>query len=148
MATLQKAIEIAVEAHKLQKDKTGEPYTMHLIRVMERGNNEIEKICGVLHDLVEDTDWTFESLSQEGFSEAVIDVLKCVTKTSENENYDHFIERVKQNKTAVNVKLNDLQDNMDIRRLPIITESDFIRLNKYLRVYRDLKAYRDLNLIV
>ncbi len=142
---LSKALEIAFEAHKNQKDKVGSPYLMHLIRVMQRGSNETEKICGLLHDLVEDTDWTFEKLIKEGFSSDIIDVLKCLTKLSEKEDYEHFINRVKTNKTAVNIKLNDLQDNMDIRRLLAITEGDKKRLNKYLKAFHDLNDFQQLN---
>jgi (p)ppGpp synthase/HD superfamily hydrolase len=143
MGTLEKAIEIAVNAHRHQKEKAGAPYILHLIRVMGKGNTEIEKVCGVLHDLVEDTDWTFDQLEGEGFSKEIIDVLKCVTKESEEEDYDHFIGRVKQNKTAINVKINDLQDNMDITRLTFITERDRVRLNKYLKAYRELLEIRN-----
>ncbi len=143
MATLEKAIEIAFAAHKHQKDKTGTPYIFHLLSVMEKGNNEIEKICGVLHDLVEDTEWTFEKLKEEGFSNNVIDVLTCVTKESEDEDYNHFIERIKQNKTAIKVKLNDLQDNMNITRLPFLMEKDINRLNKYLKAYKELKEIKE-----
>ena len=63
---LIKAIQIAISAHKEQVDKSGQPYILHLIRVMDAGETEQEKICGVLHDLVEDTDWTFEKLENEG----------------------------------------------------------------------------------
>ena len=136
---LVKAIQIAVSAHKEQVDKSGQPYILHLIRVMDAGKTEQEKICGVLHDLIEDTDWTFEKLENEGFSEKIISALKCVTK-QENEDYDAFINRIKTNPLAIKVKLNDLKDNMDITRLVHITEKDTERLNKYLKAYQELKA--------
>lgn len=136
MSTLENAIEIAAKAHKGQKDKNGAPYILHLIRVMQNGKNEIEKICGVLHDLVEDTNWTFKELEKEGFSKEIIEVLKLVTKESDNEDYDNFIQRVMKNKTAISVKLNDLRDNMDITRINKLTNSDLKRLNKYLKAYR------------
>lgn len=136
---LVKAIQIAVSAHKEQVDKSGQPYILHLIRVMGAGETEQEKICGVLHDLVEDTDWTFEKLENEGFSEEIISALKCVTK-QENEDYDAFINRIKTNPLAIKVKINDLRDNMDITRLVHITEKDTERLNKYLKAYQELKA--------
>ena len=138
MSTLQRAIEIATEAHKGQYDKAGNDYIGHPLRVMEMGTTENEKIVGVLHDVVEDTDWTFEALAAEGFSEEVIAALRCVTKLSENENYDDFIERVKKNPLAVAVKINDLSDNMDIRRLPYLSDKDFKRLKKYLKAYKRL----------
>ena len=99
MSTLKRATEIAIEAHKGQFDKSGKDYIEHPLRVMEMGQTENEKIVGVLHDVIEDTDWTFEKLSEEGFSQEIISALRCVTKLSENENYDDFIERVKKNVT-------------------------------------------------
>ncbi len=138
MSNLQRAIEIATEAHKGQYDKAGNDYIGHPLRVMEMGTTENEKIVGVLHDVVEDTDWTFEALAAEGFSEEVIAALRCVTKLSENENYDDFIERVKKNPLAVAVKINDLSDNMDIRRLPYLSDKDIKRLKKYLKAYKRL----------
>ena len=138
MSTLQRAIEIATQAHQGQFDKSGKDYIGHPLRVMEMGQTEEEKIVGVLHDVVEDTEWTFEALAEEGFSKDVIDALKCVTKISENENYDDFIERVKKNPLAVAVKINDLSDNMDIRRLPYLSDKDVKRLKKYLKAYKKL----------
>jgi (p)ppGpp synthase/HD superfamily hydrolase len=85
MSTLERAIQIATEAHKGQLDKSGKDYIGHPLRVMEMGRSEQEKIVGVLHDVVEDTDRTFERLGAEGFSEEIIAALRCVTKTSENE---------------------------------------------------------------
>ena len=113
MSTLQRAIEIATQAHQGQFDKSGKDYIGHPLRVMEMGQTENEKIVGVLHDVIEDTDWTFEKLAEEGFSQEIIDALRCVTKLSENENYDDFIKRVKKNSVATAVKSNDLTDNMD-----------------------------------
>ena len=138
MSTLEKAIEIATEAHQGQFDKAGRDYIGHPLRVMEMGKTEEEKIVGVLHDVIEDTDWTFERLAEEGFSDEVIAALRCVTKISENENYDDFIDRVKKNPLAVAVKINDLTDNMDIRRLPYLSDKDVKRLKKYLKAYKRL----------
>ena len=138
MSTLQRAIEIATEAHKGQFDKSGNDYIGHPLRVMAMGKTEEEKIVGVLHDVIEDTNWTFEALEKEGFSKEIINALKCVTKLSENENYDDFIERIKKNPLAVAVKINDLSDNMDIRRLPYLSDKDVKRLKKYLKAYKKL----------
>lgn len=135
---LSKAIEIATEAHDGQVDKAGQPYIGHPLRVMAMGTTEEEKIVGVLHDVVEDSDWTFERLTAEGFSSEVVDALRCVTKLSESEPYDKFIQRVKANPLAVKVKINDLTDNMDIRRLAYISEKDVKRLRKYLKAYKQL----------
>ena len=135
---LLKAIQIATEAHKGQLDKSGKEYIGHPLRVMEMGKTEEEKIVGELHDVVEDTSWTFEMLEAEGFAPEIIAALRCMTKASENENYDDFIERVKKNPLAVAVKINDLTDNMDIRRLPYLSDKDVKRLKKYLKAYKKL----------
>ena len=82
MSTLDRAIEIATEAHKGQFDKAGNEYIGHPLRVMEMGRTEVEKIVGVLHDVVEDTAWTFDALEAEGFSKEIVDALRCVTKVS------------------------------------------------------------------
>ena len=135
---LDRAKAIATSAHEGQVDKVGKPYIEHPMRVMNMGKTVEEKIAGVLHDVVEDSDWTFEMLEKEGIPKDVMDALRCVTKLSEEEDYDHFIERVKTNPLAVKVKLNDLKDNMDITRLGEVTEKDLGRLNKYIRAYRQL----------
>jgi (p)ppGpp synthase/HD superfamily hydrolase len=138
MSTLERAIEIATEAHRGQLDKAGCDYIEHPLRVMAAGKSLDEKIVGVLHDVVEDTNWTFEGLAAEGFSAEVIEALRCVTKLSESESYDKFIARVKRNPLAVAVKLNDLSDNMDIRRLPYLSDKDVKRLKRYLKAYKQL----------
>ena len=135
---LDRAKAIATSAHEGQMDKAGKPYIEHPMRVMNMGKTIEEKIAGVLHDVVEDSDWTFEMLEKEGIPKDVMDALRCVTKLSEDEDYDHFIERVKTNPLAVKVKLNDLKDNMDITRLGEVTKKDLGRLNKYIRAYRQL----------
>ena len=135
---LDRAKEIARTAHEGQVDKAGKPYIEHPMRVMNMGKSMEEKIAGVLHDVVEDSEWTFEMLEKEGIPKDVMDALRCVTKLSEDEDYDHFIARVKTNPLAVKVKLNDLKDNMDITRLEEVTEKDLARLNKYIRAYRQL----------
>ena len=138
MASLNQAIEIAEKAHEGATDKYGAPYIEHVKRVMNMGKTDNEKIAGILHDLIEDTHWTFEDLEKEGFSKEVIDALKCVTKISENEDYESFISRVKTNPLAVKVKINDLTDNLDVKRMPEVLESDLVRLNKYLKAYKEL----------
>ena len=137
---LERAIEIAAEAHKGQKDKYGAPYLGHVTRVMNAGVTDDERIVGALHDVVEDTPWTFDDLLREGFSIQIVEAVRCLTKKSEDEDYDEFTERVRKNPLAVRVKLNDLRDNMDIRRMPSVTEKDVKRLNKYLKAYRTLTA--------
>ena len=135
---LNKAIRLASDSHANQVDKNGAPYFGHVSRVMNMGATLDEKICGVLHDVVEYTDWTFVKLEAEGFPNHIIDALKCVTKINDDEPYDHFIERVMGNKLAVRVKINDLSDNLDVKRYNILGEKELKRLNKYLKWYKVL----------
>lgn len=139
---LGKAILIATNAHKDQIDKAGQPYILHPLRMMFSLKNEEERICAVLHDVVEDTDITFDILRDEGFSEDILRVVDALTKR-EDESYDDFILRVLENKTACNVKLADLKDNMDLSRIPNPTQKDFDRISKYEKaVDRILHAIR------
>ena len=103
-----KAISLALKAHEGEVDKSGMPYAGHIMRVMAAGRTIDEKIVGVLHDVVEDTGWTFDALLDEGFPVHIVDALRCVAKLSDDEPYDEFIERVKTNPLAVAVKINDL----------------------------------------
>ena len=107
---LAKAINLTLKAHEGQVDKSGMPYVGHIMRVMAAGRTEDEKIVGVLHDIVEDTHWTFEALLDEGFPSHIVDALRCVTKLSDNEPYEEFIKRIKTNPLAVTVKINDLTE--------------------------------------
>ena len=129
--TLERAIEIAVAAHKGQVDKAGAPYILHPLRVMMSLSSEDERIVGVLHYVVEDTDWTFERLRAEGFSQAVLDGLASVTKHHDDEDYDAFVQRARANPIGRRVKIADINDNLDLRRITTPTERDFERLKKY-----------------
>lgn len=139
---LSKAIDIALKAHAGQTDRAGMPYVGHIIRVMNAGRTEAEKIVGVLHDIVEDTDYTFERLSADGFPDYIVEAIRCLTKVSEQEPYSEFIERIKHNELAVAVKINDLSDNMDVRRLNDISDADVSRLRKYLKAYKELTSLK------
>jgi (p)ppGpp synthase/HD superfamily hydrolase len=136
---LEKAIGIAVEAHRGQRDRYGAPYILHPLRVMSRVNSPTEKIVAILHDVVEDTAWTFDDLKREGFPDSLLAALDCLTKR-EGEDYEDFEKRSGSNALARRVKLADLEDNMDLRRLPAITEMDNPRLERYLKAWRTLTS--------
>ena len=127
---LEKAAKLAEKAHQGQVDKGGQPYILHPGRVMEQCETETEKIVALLHDVMEDTPYTLEDLRQEGFSEEVLEALLCLTHR-EGESYMAYIGRVCENPLAARVKYADLQDNMDLCRIPEPTERDFARLEKY-----------------
>lgn len=134
---LKHAIFIAVKAHNKQLDRSDQPYIGHLFRVMNAGQTLEEKVVGILHDLIEDTQLRLVDLTNEGFSEEIIDAVHALSKL-ENEDYDHYLQRVKKNNLAISVKLNDLSDNMDIRRLKELTDDDVVRMRKYLNAYKQL----------
>lgn len=136
---LQRALEIAIEAHEGQTDKAGRPYIEHPLRVMAMGGCDEERIVGMLHDVVEDSSWTLLQLKEEGFSDDILDAVDALTRRSD-ETYDRFIARVARNKLATAVKLSDLTDNMDIRRLPYLSDKDIKRLKRYLKAYKRLKG--------
>ena len=106
MSTLEQAFAVAVEAHKGQVDKYGQPYILHPLRVMFRLESVVDKIVGILHDVVEDTEMTFADLRQMGYSEEVIEALAGVTRRSD-ETYAAFVLRSRQHPISRRVKLAD-----------------------------------------
>ena len=134
LATVEDAISIAAQAHKGQKDKAGAPYLLHPLRMMMRMTSEAAMMAAVLHDVVEDTDWTFERLREAGFSDEVLEAVDCLTHR-EGESYQEFVERIRANPIARQVKIADLEDNMNIRRISQLGAKDLERLEKYHRAW-------------
>ena len=93
MSDLEKAISIAVTAHRGQRDKAGKPYILHPLRLMQKCATEAEMIVAVLHDVIEDTDVSIDDLEREGFDTEVLQALLCLTK-AKGESYPDFIARV------------------------------------------------------
>lgn len=147
---LEKAIEIAVEAHRGQIDKAGKIYILHPIRVMLRGRNETEMTIGILHDTVEDTPVTLDMLRLEGFSDEILAAISCITK-KKGENYGDFINRVLTNPLATQIKLYDMEDNLNRDRIPFPTPKDEARFAKYEKyhkvILKQLKKYHDMGLV-
>ena len=138
MASLAKAIALAAAAHQDQEQKNGLPYILHSIRVMLKMDGEIEMVAAILHDVVEDTYWTLDELSVEGFSPEIIELVDLLTRR-ENESYTEFISRIKDNRKATRVKIADLEDNMNVQRLSDVTGEDLTRLTRYHRYWMELK---------
>lgn len=130
MGNLERAIQIALKVHRGMKDKGGAPYILHPLRVMLQMDTDLERTVAVLHDVVEDSEWTLDRLREEGFSEEVMQALDCLTKR-QGEGYTGFINRVRTNPLAVAIKLADLRDNLDVERLPGLTDEDVDRIRKY-----------------
>lgn len=139
IATIEDAISVAARAHKGQKDKAGAPYLLHPLRMMLRMDSEAAMMAAVLHDVVEDTDWTLQRLREAGFSEEVVEAVDCLTHR-EGESYEQFVGRVRANPIARRVKVADLEDNMNIRRIGQLGAKDLERLEKYHRAWRVLTS--------
>lgn len=130
MQGIDEAIALAVEAHRGQVDKAGEPYILHPLRVMLACKGEAKRIAAVLHDTVEDSGLEI-SLIRHRFGAEVADAVDCLSRR-DGETYTDFIERCRSNPIARSVKLADLADNMDLSRLgrePTITDAQ--RQQKY-----------------
>lgn len=140
-ALTKKALEICFNAHKEQKDKAGLPYVFHPFHLAESMDDELSTVCALLHDVIEDTDYTFSDLRKAGFPEEVIDVLSFLTHV-DTVSYEKYIERIAENKTAVKIKIADLRHNSDLSRLEEITEKDNERKEKYQRAIEYLEKHR------
>ncbi|BDC52764.1 hypothetical protein F183_A50790 [Bryobacterales bacterium F-183] len=138
MATLEQAISIAALAHAGQVDKSGEPYILHPLRMMLRASPGDAQIVAMLHDVVEDTLWTLDALREKGFSPNVLEAIEGVTKR-EGESYAEFVARAAQHPVSREVKLLDLEDNMNLLRLRgPLGEKDLARLAKYHSAWKTL----------
>ena len=138
MPTLEHAIALALSAHTGQKDKVGEAYILHPLRVMLNMPDTTTRIIAVLHDVVEDSPITLEDLREHGYSEEIIIAIDCLTRR-EGESYEVFIQRIKPNALARQVKFADLQDNMNIHRLKHISAEDAGRLQRYKDAWTTLQ---------
>jgi len=137
---LNKAIILATKAHEGQVDKGGQAYILHPLRVMLSTNNDIERTCAVLHDVVEDTDITLDYFREQGFTEEIILVVDALTRRKD-ESYDEFISRIiGTSKLACRVKLADLKDNMDLSRIKNPSEKDYERIDKYSKATQRLRG--------
>ena len=133
----QMALELAVEKHKNQTDKAGNPYILHPLHVMENVNSKEGKIVAILHDIIEDTDITEDYLLKIGLSKRIVDAVVALTR-SKDMDYQEYIKNLSSNPLAKEVKLADLEHNMDLKRLPTLEEKDLERNRKYQIAYHYL----------
>lgn len=136
---LAKAIALAANKHVDQKDKGGNAYILHPMRMMMRLRTTDEELMAIaiLHDVVEDCGVSYDDLFQMGMSDRVVEGVRALTK-QRGETYDQFIDRVMLNRDAMLVKREDLKDNSDITRLKGVTEKDFTRVQKYALAYKKI----------
>ena len=129
----EEARKFAEIAHEGQFDRGGVPYIEHPKAVASRLGGEVEKIVAWLHDVVEDTEVTVDEL-RELFGDEVADAVAILSR-NKNEPYMDYIRKIKSNEIARKVKMADLSHNMDVSRLPIITDADWKRVEKYKKAY-------------
>ena len=139
MSTLNRAIAIAARAHEGQFDKAGAPYILHPLRLMLRQSTPEGMMAAVLHDVMEDTGVSLANLRAEGFSPVVLAAVEALTRQAD-ESYEAFIRRLAPNPVARQVKLADLEDNMNLQRLSQMTDRDLKRLRRYHLAWRWLSG--------
>jgi (p)ppGpp synthase/HD superfamily hydrolase len=141
---LERAISLAAKAHAGQVDKAGAAYILHPLRVMMEMARDEERIAAVLHDAIEDSDGriTFADIEAIGAPPEAVEAVRVLTRTDDGSEpaYAAYIDQVAANPIARRVKLADLRDNLNTRRLPAVTDRDAARLTKYLKTYAKLEA--------
>ena len=111
---IDEAVAIASTVFRNKRDLDGNPDILHSLAVGTAGQTKNEKIVGFLHDVVEDSDVTFEDLDEYGFSAEVLEALKLLTHDKKRMSYDEYVRAIiaSGNSTAINVKINDLRNNI------------------------------------
>ncbi len=137
MDLIEKSLSIALQAHSQQIDKAGNPYILHPLRIMEKMDTEEEMCVAILHDTIEDSPLTAESLLDAGIPSNIVEAVQVLTKT-DGEDYQQFIQRVLKNELAVKVKKADIQDNLNVLRLDTLTDDDLERVRKYHKAWKRL----------
>ncbi len=134
----KKALNLCFEAHKDQLDKSGLPYVFHPFHLAEQMETEETIIAALLHDVVEDTDYTLEDIKEMGFGDAVVDALSLLTHDDDTK-YMDYVRAIKGNPIAKAVKLADLRHNSDITRLDVVDEKALKRRENYLEALEFLQ---------
>ena len=135
---IEKALEIATKAHDGQVDKAGKEYIEHPKYVASLVDTDYEVVTALLHDVIEDTDVTIDYLIEQGMPPEVVIAIDVLTK-KQNIDYFDYLENVKRNSIARNVKYADLTHNSDISRLVNPTKEDYERIKKYNKAMAYLK---------
>ena len=128
----KKAMKLCFDAHKEQLDKSGLPYVFHPFHLAELMHTEDTAVVALLHDVVEDTDYTLADLEAMGFSQTVLQALALLTH-DESVPYLEYVAAIKRNNVARAVKLADLRHNSDLSRLDEVTDKALQRREKYLQ---------------
>ena len=132
------ALKLCFEAHKEQVDKSGMPYVFHPFHLAEQMQTEEATVVALLHDLIEDTDYTIEDLTSMGFGKNITEAIALMTRADSVE-YMDYVREIKNNPIAKAVKLADLKHNSDLSRLDVVDEKALNRREKYLNAIKLLE---------
>ncbi len=139
MNLIETALHIALDAHCGQRDKAGEAYILHPLRLMHNMRSAHEKATALLHDVLEDSPHSRESLLEAGIPIPIVEAVQALTR-NRGESYPDFIQRAKANPLARKVKIADIEDNINILRLTSLSSTDLERLKKYHTAWQVLIA--------
>ena len=139
--TMDEAFILAAELYKGIRDFAGDPYILHVFKVVDRVKTTNERICAILHDvLTVRQDITVNILFDKGVPLSILQALVVLTQNPD-ENYTDYIRRVKLNPLATKVKKACLMHDMDISRIKgKPTEEDFSRKYLYQKAYTLLSS--------
>ena len=135
----KRALKLCFEAHRNQEDKSGMPYVFHPFHLAEQMTDEATTITALLHDVVEDTDYTLEDLRAMGFPPEALDAIELMTHDPAVPYLD-YVAKIKTNPIARTVKLADLRHNSDLTRLDAVDDQALARAEKYRRAIQLLQA--------
>ena len=126
----KRALQICFDAHKNQVDKSGMPYVFHPFHLAEQMKDELTTVAALLHDVVEDTEYTWNDLRKRQIPEEVLSALALLTH-NDGTPYLDYVVRLKKDPIARAVKLADLRHNSDLSRLDRVKDEDLKRVEKY-----------------
>lgn len=139
MNVIEKSLEIALEAYRGKKDKAGKTYILHPLRIMSKMETEEQMAVALLHDVIEDSNYTANDLLDACIPKHIVDAVLCLTK-NEGETYKDFIEKILTNDLAAKIKKADIEDNINILRLKSVSDKDLKRVAKYHSAWKKLKS--------
>lgn len=134
----KKAMKLCFLAHKEQTDKSGLPYVFHPFHLAEQMDDEMTTIVALLHDVVEDSEYTLDDLREMGFPEEAVAAIALMTH-GEGVPYLEYVANIKDNPIARTVKLADLRHNSDLSRLDNVDAKALARVEKYAAAIRLLE---------
>lgn len=138
MDLIEKSLQIALLAYSGLTDKAGQAYILHPLRVMSKMPDNHSKSAALLHDVLEDTNWTANDLVKVGIPQEVVIAVECLSK-QKDQDYETYISRIKKNELARVVKLADIEDNINVLRLDQLEDKDLERVQQYHKAWKALQ---------